>query len=420
MHKTRTLGSLKSIFPPIHPPLPLSGRESQKLLNVLTSSFRAQLDEEHGTLNKKDLVDLPTRPAVKYLPSTPERTPSRPTDRHLGAILNNPLFNDAALKSESSSGADPKEVFMRAVAKGLMTISRAHGFLLRVLQDIRKSSAISFEDGMREYGAGLLVVRWLRASGQEREFRFIKKQNFTTDLLRFMVAEGLDELVWTWFRRLQDASFSDPTTARILLRSFISVKCESSELDGAYSAVLEVEKQLRLTSDPAAKKLLLSTWSIVAHKTISDSWRNKIHNVALFESFCALGTSLNYPVANARAHLDLYHPDKPSAEAALRQLYKPKLWHYAIPSQIDKWVQSGAGPELPHLIKQINNLGLDTVQHLIKHGQTSTAEALLEHIRVQLEAQERYLPIGLSVLSKQGLKDVDQQHSFVGVPSSTV
>ena len=50
MFSTKALSSLKGMLPPIHQPLPLNQREAQQLLNALTSSFRKNLDREHGWL----------------------------------------------------------------------------------------------------------------------------------------------------------------------------------------------------------------------------------------------------------------------------------------------------------------------------------------------------------------------------------
>ena len=49
----RAFGSLAS---KIHPQLPLTPRESQQLLNLLTTSFRSHLDREHPTAPSERLL----------------------------------------------------------------------------------------------------------------------------------------------------------------------------------------------------------------------------------------------------------------------------------------------------------------------------------------------------------------------------
>lgn len=381
MFKTKTLSSFKSIFPPIHQPLPLDKRESKKLLDALTTSFRIHLDREHEPLSKP--TTLQSTPAVKYLPST-----ERPTDRHLRSILSNPLFGRIDLAASPATepslaesislsrlASTHKDVFERAVAKGLMTIPRAHGFLLRVAKDIRDSSTVSVSQGLRESGAGLLVVQWLRASGQERELSFLSHERFTQDLVRFMVAEGLDELVWNWLQRLiygsGEFAVGNPTYSSALLKSLVKAQWASGGLDKAYSSVSKADSMLRERS--LQPKLLSWAWINVARKTTIDSWGHKAPAVDIFESFLGVGKRIPTPHALEEAHLDLYHPTKPSPDRAIKLL------------SVD-----GIGRQL-NLYKHYNSfskllklLSFDTLQHLVKAGEVQEAERVLDRLGVLL------------------------------------
>ncbi|KAK0715126.1 hypothetical protein B0H67DRAFT_490242 [Lasiosphaeris hirsuta] len=387
MFKTKALCSFKSIFPPINQPLPLRERDTKRLLNALTSSFRTRLDEEHGF--------APVSP-VKYLPSTAapaastlKDAPSQPTDRHLRAILSNPLFGHNDTPAGAANPQDPiwgghKEIFSRAAGKGLMDIRRAHGFLLRVTQDIRQLPTISLQKGMQESGAGLLVLRWLRASGQERSLSFIQNGAFTQVLMRFMVAEGLDELAWTWLQQLLPkdgtADASNKASASYLLNTLLVAKSGALELDDAYASILRAES---LFKERAAEPLsLLRSWRNLAWESTFDSWRHKVPGVDLFESFVVMPEHIGQPMALEHAHLDLYHPTLPSADQAVSYITNDNEWRTTLP----KVISESANPKkaLVKYGKKLSSLGIDTVQHLTKAGESRDAQLILELTRRNL------------------------------------
>lgn len=90
---TKALSSLKDFLPRIHQPLPINRRESQQLLKTLTTSFRKNLDKEHGYWGED--TSVASLRAASTNPSSPSVLDlyHRPTDRHVRAILSNPLFS---------------------------------------------------------------------------------------------------------------------------------------------------------------------------------------------------------------------------------------------------------------------------------------------------------------------------------------
>jgi len=419
MFKTKTLGSLKSFFPPITQPLPLNASESQRLLNALTTSFRARLDEEHGFSDA-----LPARPAVRYLPSAADPAPpltahkaaahGRPTDQHLQSILNNPLFK----QNETTIPAmQPNEVFERAVAKGLMTVTRARGFLLTVLTRINKSSEISVSSAMRDSGAGLLVVQWLRASGQERQLSFADDPAFMNILVQFMVAEGLEELALEWFRMLVERhrGVTDiKSSAPMVLRSLVLSKAKSTgHASGAYDIICKAEDYVK--EDPLLLQCLVPAWLRTARGTT----KNGVHtpnpaSAMSFERFADLGNRLpqrHLYLKMDRAHLDLYHPTNPSPTRALAFLRGDPVWNGTVSASFKGWrllkdkiqvtrgwdVQSGNGTVpaslyMPVFMGHLNLLAVDTADHLLQHGEAKRSEEMLAHIYRLLTSFKQALP----------------------------
>ncbi|CAK7233624.1 hypothetical protein SCUCBS95973_008657 [Sporothrix curviconia] len=273
MLPTKACSSLKGMLPKIHHPLPLNEKSTKKLLDTLTTSFRKHLDREHGWLDeeveaarisgdkgaathaaRQASLGASSAPAPSKTPTTspPHHTTdlhlSRPTDRHLRAILSNPLFSydqtvnkaaqrnstgaiksaaAAAVAAASSSSSfrtpnidtsssstattttlaaerDPLEIFDWAVARGLMTTKRAAGCLLAKRREAIQSSHVSAKSFMAASGAGFKVLQWLRAAGLEHDLSFVNDAQLTGVLVEFLAAEpALEAVVWQWIERLQ-------------------------------------------------------------------------------------------------------------------------------------------------------------------------------------------------------------------------
>ncbi|KAG8168796.1 hypothetical protein KVR01_001545 [Diaporthe batatas] len=257
MFGTKTLSSLKDFFPQIHQPLPLTRRESQLLLKTLTTSFRNNLDREHGYWN--DNASVTSLKAAKNASAPASVKPNahhehhhRPIDRHVRAILSNPLFSyDRAAHNTRPAAPerDPMDVFDEAVAKGLMNPQRAAGVLKAKRHSITQSSTISVNETVAGSGTALRVIQWLRSHGHERDLSFVSCTPLIPYLTQFMVEEGLEEIAWVWLERLMngegpDTPLKSPSPAACILDSLVRAKALfGKSLDGGltrrYNAIVK-------------------------------------------------------------------------------------------------------------------------------------------------------------------------------------
>jgi hypothetical protein len=392
MQKTRALGSLKALFPPIHQPLPLDKREAQRLLDGIKASFRAQLDAEYGwTAPPSAQSPSLTKPALataRAAPSTASRkhgaAPS--TDRHMHAILRNPLFLPTESVPAANGDISPldahKAIFEKAVSRGLMTVTRAHGFLGVVLSEVGKSRSreemtkAPIAPDLKPVGAGRLVVQWLRSSGQERDLVFLRNEPFQRRLLQFMAAEGLDDVVWAWIERLITSHAEQQTLylASTVLEVFVGRKASAEGLEPAYTAMLKAEAIAREKKLPLT--FLREAWRQVLSKTVLySSWDSRPPvQVHLFEAFIDLGRAMGFTEVGL-AHITLLHPVRPSADLAL-QLLSSESFLKRLPTL-------GAA-----MVVRFKQLGIDTVRHLIHTNQPQEAARVWDMLR-------QYFPTGL-------------------------
>jgi len=390
----------------------MNKNDTQRLLDALKASFRTQLDEEHGWTVPDSIKNLPpTIPALTYLPSSTDpsathqkqglsrvaladpssphhpRHVTRPTDRHIHAIVHNPLFSAGEAIKISKTPANTweahKAIFEKAVSRGLMTIPRAQGFLMLVKYEAKRSKYVWLADGLRATGAGLLVLQWLRSSGQENDLGFLSHQAFKRLLLQFVVAEGLEDVVWTWFERLlkrESAEGDGPkheVASASLLGSLVQAQARGlSELGGAYTTLMKAEAIIK--EHHVSPDILYLAWTALAWETTLKSSNRPKPPVDLFDSFVALGQTIPSRRLD-RAHINLHHPLTPSAEQAVQFLTGRKAFA-RLPvnaRQIawkENWIQRVTTVE--RYVHQLRFLGLDTIHHLMQANETEEASQL--------------------------------------------
>ena len=203
---------LSTLASKLHPQLPLSPRESQQLLSLLTASFRAHLDREHPVPQIRH-AQKPTGSNGQRSPS-PTRVPTSyaSASRHIDSILTNPLF---AVKPRGRT-SDPAAVhvlrnpvgwFVDQIATGAATLSKA-AMCLELLEVAPESSSRLYNGRSRAY----VLAEWLRSSGLDKSREFVElhatKQSFGNKSLERLVtllfAEGEAAAPWRWFIRSQE------------------------------------------------------------------------------------------------------------------------------------------------------------------------------------------------------------------------
>jgi hypothetical protein len=331
--RTPPLGSLRrGLLPQIHQPLVLNKRESQQLLQSITTSFRKNLDREHGWETDETSTTTATK-ARSDLTEPPASTANhRPTDRHLRAILTNPLFaqpRDVHIDAPTHAAISKAlPIFDAAVAKGLMTTRRAAGFLATIRAQLSAESPNDIRQRMASSEAGLRVLKWLRASGQENSLDFLRDTALVKVIVPFLYAEGLQEVAWTWLARLAARATEleyehapGRTNAQTLSRLISVIISENSasnfSLDSSFAALARVNDILP-REKPVAATALRSTWAQLSWATTVGALERPKPSVALFENFVDIGRPLSLPLD--QAHLALHHPTTPTYSAAIEYL----------------------------------------------------------------------------------------------------
>lgn len=340
------LNPLSALLAKVHHPPPFDRRESQRLLKALTASFRKNLDREHGYWleDTSSSNPLPAFSSSATTTITTEDSHRRPTDRHVRAILSNPLFSYDPSKTSPSQPTerDPMDVFDQAVAKGLMSPERAAGVLIAKRRAIAQSASISVNESIATSGTAVRVLQWLRSSGLERDLSFIKCQSLVNNLIPFMVEEGLEEVAWMWLdrwmrgevpvRASQALHQQSITHASHLLEALVRVKVSpTNSLDNGYAAIIRAGDMFGANQDFAATAI--GPWSCLSRWSTVFAWQRSQPSAALFDSFAAMSDRLQKQASSSvvidRAYLDVHHPTNPDPTLAVSYLKSPQATRLA-------------------------------------------------------------------------------------------
>ncbi|PVH87298.1 hypothetical protein DL98DRAFT_510160 [Cadophora sp. DSE1049] len=374
----------------IHHPLPLNPRESKQLLNLLTASFRQQLDTEHPQFR----IDGTTNTSREHQSTRRSRRSSfsdekTPTDRHMHSLLTNPLFNIFPENRNSNVvfSRDPMDIFSQAVAKGMMTTSYAKACLTAKKVQIVRSSVLNVRDGMKDSGAGLKVLKWLVSSGTTNNTEFLKDVAFVKIMMEYMVAEGLQEAAWKWVKKSLDKLPRLPllfgeefsrAQKEIVGPLLLLVRAEAADsgsptsLDAAYMGMSRAAGYLGGLSTPEVNKILGPPgWFLIRASVMPQSSRPPPSENA-FESFLSLIPVITKSPARYFAHLSLLHPTSPNPELALDYIRS------IVSKSGQKRSRSKPATESDHHNIQ---LGLDTANFLLQHHRYSEADEVMEFLR---------------------------------------
>ncbi|KAH7077726.1 hypothetical protein BKA63DRAFT_411172 [Paraphoma chrysanthemicola] len=203
---------LSTLASKLHPQLPLSPRESQQLLNLLTTSFRAHLDREHPITATKRAPKQAARHAPPNAPQHNAPSSHATATRHIDAILTNPLFAVKPSRRASEAAAvdilrDPMAWFVNQIALGSADLPKAAMCL-----DLLESTANTPSRLHNGKSPAEIMSTWLQTSGLDRSREFVELQpskgGFDTKSLERLVAlvfsEGQTAAPWRWFIRSQD------------------------------------------------------------------------------------------------------------------------------------------------------------------------------------------------------------------------
>lgn len=333
-----TLGqrALSTLAKKLHPQLPLTPRESQQLLNLLTTSFRTHLDREHpvhATHNPR----APFTRANYALPSQ-NISSAASASRHMDTVLNHPLLALKPSRRSSESAAsqlltDPLSWFVNEIATANATLSQA-AMVLDVLDTLDKQTPSQTSQLHTGRTAGAVIGDWLQSSGLDASSDFLdmcfvksnvkKPSTFLSRLVPVLMADGKEQLLWKWFSNPSSHGLKPAhvfSFKQQLLRRMVAVEAQQ----GLHQAIALFTKACHMIDEhpdkpwgqlgPAGQYLVQA---IMSKSTAAVD--HSLYNV--FRRSVRLWAPSKWAQA-VDSMLCLHHPDKPSARPALQFIQNP-------------------------------------------------------------------------------------------------
>lgn len=329
---------LRTLSSKIHPQLPLSPRESQQLLNLLTTSFRAHLDIEHPA----PVTAAPTALKLSNLSnshgprsSSPNRASAssyNAATQHLDSILSNPLFAVKPRRRASDSAVasilrDPLSWFVNEIASGTATLSKAASCLAALARAPKHEAAQPIE----VKGSTTVFSDWLRTSGSDTSKQFITMcvsqsgmpRHFLYNLVSRLVLEDNTAALWRWYIRSNEARVSETglEAAHVsafkqhLLASMVIAESKIS-LDKGIATFLQAYRMSESLGYESAYRVLRASGGYIVNRIVNGAMGS---DPMLYQSFLASTESwLGNWSQVVRPMLWLHHPTQSSPLPALQ------------------------------------------------------------------------------------------------------
>lgn len=209
--KGSTTQAFKSWVSKIHPQLPLTRIESQRLLTALTNSFRRHLDEAHPIRAEANTPE-PRRPAKQALQSINSQSLHSSAvyaDRHLASVLTSPLLAKEPVenpgsgylagtksKLEKTPGSDPIELLENHHRQGIANFAIAQFCLRFHFEQLRNLSPHAQQHLINERKAGQRVLHWFWQT--KSHHTHLDEKYFLRRLVALLHREGAERWIWEW------------------------------------------------------------------------------------------------------------------------------------------------------------------------------------------------------------------------------
>jgi hypothetical protein len=205
------------------------------------------------------------------------------------------------------------------------------------------------------------------------------------------MAEGLEDVAWTWLEMLAAGHGPDHRQglARLLLVKIVAEKGRSHDLDPALAAVLRADDMFGAGAAHSAA-FVGDAWHKLA-KLLTLERRPKPPSEALFDSFVGVADHLQHPSELAVTHLDLRHPTRPSADRAIRLFGRPQFWT-SVTSPLEAAATATAAEAVAppqRWVRRVVCMGVDLADHLSEAGQTEKAKWVIGLLWSNLGGQLR-------------------------------
>ncbi|KAJ5594859.1 uncharacterized protein N7459_001067 [Penicillium hispanicum] len=386
-------------WPKIHQPLPRTPRESQQLLNALTSSFRRQLDRAYPA-SHTHTPNLNPNPDGDRQPLNADSS-VHATDQHLHNILDNPLFRivppkatpHGSLRSAEAQkrlAEEPMLLFDELVASGSLTPSAIINCLKSQLFHAASVGENGMTEAMKASQAASRVVDWFWASDGATRKTFFQSnlRAWAPTLTKFMVSENLHDTVMHWLKMLINRDLGTAngripdglaqSVFRYLLLDFMDAEIQfGGGLGSALNYYLRASHMVFSSSHEqsnGARKMLLPAGAHLNHASMDPKMSTGQVWTHIYDEYKEVISTLTSTRSLLFVSVALYHPSHPDPRPFVHlteSLSQPKVASWKNNAKRDAFF----------------NIGCDALRILINQKRIGEATRLGQQIQELLPDQ---------------------------------
>ena len=354
-----TMGrSWKALTSKIHQPLPLSPRESQRLLRLLNSSFQQQLDRTYPANLEKDaglqIQSMLTNPLFACKPGTSALPPvscDRKSNQALG-LLNGIMKRPATL-------------FKEQIAAGTATLEMAKLCLQAEYRNCLRAPEVQLRDVLGSSGIGSLVFDWLWASGSGDIETLLEDRDLVRYICPFVFAENHQSRVWRW-AQLEWKTNTSKAHSLLLLQLVKAENIYGQGLGPAIYMFIKCMECNQSVDSPHMRYHSAAAWYLT--RAVAKSAEVKREDWSLMLRF----SSMIKHFANPRSLIVAYHSvhlaKSPSPNVALKYLQ-------GLPSETRIFSKS----KIAHIVA----MGLRAAEIFLEKGRQNEAIWIMEYLQTQ-------------------------------------
>lgn len=403
---------LKSWASALHPQLPLSRKESLRLLTALKTSFRRQLDEAHPPHGSSD--GSPQSGKTGDATIAPDRSQGPHSssaafaDTHMASVLTNPLLvqgkgvtnpDEITVRRalQQNPAKDPMELFDEYRERGHATVPIAAACLEYFKKYVDALPEEPRKSAVEKTTAGKRTLRWVWHSGIYRSEDFVTDLRLADLMVPFILKEGSEEYLWKWLAL--DVAGNNAKVPRkdlspgkakmypyrwkaLIIRNIVVTQIQGSEsFDQALKTLFRAVELNDFSSIP------MSTVKVAMMRGLRrDSARRRMTNGDLYDRLIDLQGSEMFnneakiTLDYTTAWLYLEHPTKPSSLPALtlfKQVLDPEFDKNGQSVEIQSIRWKLADPNMVKFTSSLLDFLARTITQLEKTGHSDDAAWLV-------------------------------------------
>ena len=315
---------LKRLARRLHPPGPVTTKESQQLLRLLDSSFRKRLDERHpapgavdGQLTQNEV------PIVR----------PRAADSHLDSVLHHPLLATNELETVLVQKLTAIQTFENAVRDSRVDTTLLYECCKRYLASIKHSRTVSSRARL-----GVKIDAWMSSAPAQIQKEVLTDIRLLQVLLPVMYANSLEGTVWNWLSNVYgrtwaaaDASLASAPLLEVedmFVSEMMGNSIKSSNYEDAVQQFIKANEYRTLQNLKAASSYppLKKAWARISSAIVYRRQDHKISESA-FDALLACNGPAPLTSIVGKEFLMVYHPSKPNSDALYGKLQDKSYRH---------------------------------------------------------------------------------------------